>query len=293
MMLRCSKQMLLRRLPARALSSSAAGEEGSERAASLGAYGAKRSRGSGKSLMGSVGRGALTAEQLAALEAGEFVADETLEAGDVLMEVLAEDHRHKLVHVEFTAGDDAGRADGDGDGDGDGDDERPELRGGPRLAHRQYLTAPGVGQGTVFERQAAAQKQRLSVAEAHAFDYQLPPEVKRQREHERRSRGRLKAHDVIENRIQEAMASGAFDDLPGHGKPLTREENPFEAISGDELAHRVLKNAGCAPPWVEKGKEIRENLLKARSNLALGWAAVRPPTSANPRPFLRPTLAQA
>ena len=93
----------------------------------------------------------------------------------------------------------------------------------------------------------AAQRQRLEAAEAHAFDYRLPNEVKRQREHERRSRARLRSHDVIENRIQEAMASGAFDDLPGAGKPLQREENVFEAMSGDALAHRVLKNAGIAP----------------------------------------------
>mmetsp|Transcript_76730 Transcript_76730/g.152109 ORF Transcript_76730/g.152109 Transcript_76730/m.152109 type:complete len:82 (+) Transcript_76730:312-557(+) len=80
----------------------------------------------------------------------------------------------------------------------------------------------------------------------------MPEEAKRQREHERRSRARLREHDVIENRIQEAMVAGAFDNLPGAGKPLNREENVFEAMSGEALAHRVLKNAGCAPGRVER-----------------------------------------
>ena len=66
------------------------------RKGSLGAYGGKGSRGSGKSLMGSKlrGTGALTEAERAAHEAGEFETDDLLEAGDVLMEVLAEDHRY-------------------------------------------------------------------------------------------------------------------------------------------------------------------------------------------------------
>ena len=72
------------------------------------------------------------------------------------------------------------------------------------------------------------------------------------------------------------MAVGAFDDLPGAGKPLANNENPFEMMSADALAHRVLKNAGCAPGWVEMGKQIRQSLLNARANLALGWATCVP-----------------
>ena len=62
---------------------------------------------------------------------------------------------------------------------------------------------------------------------------------------------------MIESRIEEAMVAGAFDNLPGAGKPLVSTENAFEAMSGDALAHRILKNAGCAPAWVEQGKAIR------------------------------------
>ena len=33
------------------------------------------------------------------------------------------------------------------------------------------------------------------------------------------------------------------------------------------MAHRILKNAGCAPAWVETNKEIRTALLRARADL--------------------------
>ena len=254
----------------------------------LGAYGAKGSKGSGKSLMGSKrrGTGALTSEEAAAIESGDIgwdgsrMADDELDAGDVLMEVLAEDHRHKLVHVEFVSDDGRGEQPVT-------DDPAQDAPRGPKLAHRKYLTSPGVGPGTAYQRQQMAQRQRLEAAESAAFDYALPDSVKKAREHEKRSRARLRDHDVIENRIQEAMLAGAFDDLPGRGKPLTRDENPFEAMSGDAVAHRILKNAGIAPGWVEQGKEIRTALLAARANLAIEWQACvpvwpQPPAAAAP-----------
>lgn len=243
----------------------------------LGAYGSKSTRGSGVSLMGGKrrGQGALSPAEREALAAGKFEdvgVDDELEAGDVLMEVLAEDHRFQRNRLEFFL-DDAMKADEHGNKE---EDKKLPPPSGPRVAHRQYLTHSGVGPGTIYERQAAAAKQRLERAQSNAFDYQMPAEARAQREHEKRSRARLREHDVIENRIQEAMATGAFEDLPGKGKPLPSNDNPFEAMSGDAMAHRVLKNAGCAPGWVEQGKEIRQALLNARSNLALEWAACVP-----------------
>ena len=245
---------------------------GETRGAALGAYGGKGSKGSGKSLMGSKarGRGAhLTMEELAALERGELQADLDLDAGDVLMEVLAEDHRHRKDSrsLEFLEG--GGQAAG-------GDNDEEVRRAEPRIAHRQYLTDASVGPGTMFQRQQAAQQRRLEIAQSNAFDYHMPKEAKAAREHERRSRAKMREHDVVENRIQEAMATGAFDNLPGAGKPLKREENVFEQISGDAMAHRILKNAGIAPGWVEQRKEIRAALAKARIELALDWASCVP-----------------
>lgn len=71
----------------------------------------------------------------------------------------------------------------------------------------------------------------------------------------------------VERQIQEAQAQGAFDNLPGHGKPLRLEAiNPYEGEN--ELAHKILKDHGFAPEWIELGKEIRQELETARRRLA-------------------------
>ncbi|HEX2038080.1 MAG TPA: DUF1992 domain-containing protein [Chloroflexota bacterium] len=57
--------------------------------------------------------------------------------------------------------------------------------------------------------------------------------------------------------IREAQARGEFDNLPGAGKPLQLEENPFGAEW--QLAHRIAKNAGAAPLWVTLQAEIGED----------------------------------
>jgi hypothetical protein len=55
---------------------------------------------------------------------------------------------------------------------------------------------------------------------------------------------------IVEARIAEAAASGAFDDLPGAGAPLQLED---DALVPEELrmAYRILRNAGFVPPEVE------------------------------------------
>ncbi len=205
-----------------------------------GAFGSRASRGSGQSLVGSSSRGtgALTPEEKARIESGEeYITGTELEAGDVLMEVLAEDHRFAR-NVEFSTLADGEEAPDDEDGDAQ-QKQLPLGPHGPGMAHRPYLTHKGVGAGTIFERQRAAQRQRLAVAQESAFSYRMPEDARKQREHERRSRARQRGHDVIENRIQEAMAEGAFDDLSGAGRPLPLEENAFEAISGEALVNKV------------------------------------------------------
>jgi DnaJ homolog subfamily C member 28 len=71
--------------------------------------------------------------------------------------------------------------------------------------------------------------------------------------------------DYIDEQIHEAQARGAFDNLPGAGKPLHLDENPF---SGDKaMAYSLLKQSGYAPPEVELAKEIRTRFEKAQEKL--------------------------
>ncbi len=68
---------------------------------------------------------------------------------------------------------------------------------------------------------------------------------------------------IAEQRIQEAINKGEFDNLPGKGKPLQLEDLshvPEEL----RLAYKVLKNAGFLPPEAELLREIKtvEDLIE-------------------------------
>ena len=59
---------------------------------------------------------------------------------------------------------------------------------------------------------------------------------------------------IVEAKIAEAQRNGAFDGLPGAGKPLALDD---DRLVPEELrmACRILKNAGFVPPEVEERKE--------------------------------------
>jgi hypothetical protein len=62
---------------------------------------------------------------------------------------------------------------------------------------------------------------------------------------------------LIDEQIRAAQAEGAFDNLPGQGKPLPKD--PSEGIAGDKwMSNRVLKQAGFVPDWIQLRKEIAE-----------------------------------
>jgi DnaJ family protein C protein 28 len=75
---------------------------------------------------------------------------------------------------------------------------------------------------------------------------------------------------MVEQRIQEAMKRGEFDNLPGKGKPLRFTANPY-LEPGQELAFGLLKNNGFAPAWIERDKRIRRELAAARDELRSAW----------------------
>jgi hypothetical protein len=80
---------------------------------------------------------------------------------------------------------------------------------------------------------------------------------------------------LVERQIREAREEGQFDNLPHQGAPLPNDGNPY---AGDwELAFRMLKNAGAAPPWIEADKTVRE--LLAKRDAILERAAARPAPS--------------
>jgi hypothetical protein len=59
---------------------------------------------------------------------------------------------------------------------------------------------------------------------------------------------------TIEAKIAEAQRAGAFDNLPGAGKPLDLTEDKL--VPEDiRMAYRMLKNAGFVPAEIEERKE--------------------------------------
>lgn len=67
--------------------------------------------------------------------------------------------------------------------------------------------------------------------------------------------GLLLLDALAEARIEEALAVGAFDDLPGAGRPLELDD---DRLVPEEVraAYRILRRAGFVPPEVEARKEM-------------------------------------
>jgi len=77
------------------------------------------------------------------------------------------------------------------------------------------------------------------------------------------SRERIR-ETLVERQIRSAIEEGDFDALPHQGSRLPFED---DSAAGDRaLAHRILKNAGVAPAWIEADKAVRE-LLRERDRL--------------------------
>ena len=61
----------------------------------------------------------------------------------------------------------------------------------------------------------------------------------------------------VSKQIEEAMERGEFTNLPGKGKPLKLDTNPFLTPQA-RMANRLLKENGFAPRWIELEKEIKQ-----------------------------------
>ena len=71
---------------------------------------------------------------------------------------------------------------------------------------------------------------------------------------------------LVDKLIRESMERGEFDDLSGTGEPVDLSENPFEDPDL-RTAHRLLRNAGFAPAWIEERKDIDESIKRAQTTL--------------------------
>ena len=79
---------------------------------------------------------------------------------------------------------------------------------------------------------------------------------------------------LVDQKIREAMEQGEFDNLAGKGEPIDLSENPFEDPDW-RTAHRMLRNAGFAPAWIEERKDIDAELEAARIQLSRVWTVLQ------------------
>ena len=72
---------------------------------------------------------------------------------------------------------------------------------------------------------------------------------------------------LIDRMIRESMDRGEFDNLPGAGQPIDLAENSYEPPELRNV-HRLLRNAGFAPAWIEERKDIEAQFQQAYSKLS-------------------------
>ena len=83
----------------------------------------------------------------------------------------------------------------------------------------------------------------------------------------------------IEDHIRKALEEGKFDDLPGKGKPIRWDDNPF--VEADwQLAFRMLRDSGFTLPWLDTRKEIEAQLEAARAAMKRAWEWRQPALAA-------------
>ncbi len=70
----------------------------------------------------------------------------------------------------------------------------------------------------------------------------------------------------VDEQIEEAMERGEFKDLPGKGRPIKLDTNPF-LTPQVRMANRLLKENGFAPRWIELEKEIKKEKAQLKKLL--------------------------
>jgi len=147
--------------------------------------------------------------------------------------------------------------------------------------HRQYLSFDGEGFGTPSDRMRQYEKQRLIKATDSVHEFQLKKIqsnselsqnnsiILRDPNLQRQIKVKQGFDRLVEDLIQESMAKGEFDNLPGSGKPLKyRPEVPYLDSMTYKL-NEVLINNGFVPEWVVLEREIREERNSIRKELIL------------------------
>lgn len=62
---------------------------------------------------------------------------------------------------------------------------------------------------------------------------------------------------LMDELARQAIGDGRADDLPGAGRPLSLDHNPY-APDDMRLAFKMMRDNDIAPDWIEAGKALRK-----------------------------------
>ena len=88
-----------------------------------------------------------------------------------------------------------------------------------------------------------------------------------------RPRGMNEWQDLISEQIDEAVAKGAFDNLPGTGQPLRLDEHPNEPADM-RMANKLLKDNDLTPAWIGDRKALLAEIEALRAAMQRQWTLV-------------------
>lgn len=73
-------------------------------------------------------------------------------------------------------------------------------------------------------------------------------------------------NDLVSGRIEDAMQQGAFDNLPGHGKPLNLRRNPHTPEE-QQMAFNLLEDNNLTPGWIGDRQKLQNDIAALRSQI--------------------------
>ncbi len=76
--------------------------------------------------------------------------------------------------------------------------------------------------------------------------------------------------DLVTEQLDEAAANGAFENLPGKGRPLRLNENPNEPADM-RMANKLLKDNQLSPTWIGDRKALTAEIGKLRAEMQREW----------------------
>lgn len=108
----------------------------------------------------------------------------------------------------------------------------------------------------------------------HDFDAESSPQG-RESSGRRVQRRKLKDwQDLVTQQLEEAAERGAFDNLPGKGRPLPLDTNPNEPADM-HMANKLLKDNNLSPSWIGDRKELTAEIEKLRADIQREWTLRR------------------